>query len=112
MTSFSFKAGCIISAFFFILLLSGCSPAAKEKWLRTLIDGVPGKNKAMQVKTESQRKRKEEKIQLPPKPEILFHVPFLEQLCDSCHDKKYSQKLLLKGKELCFTCHDDFKKSY
>ena len=49
-------------------------------------------------------------IEKPPAPKAFFHPPFVEQMCDSCHDSKFSQKLLYKGKELCFTCHDDFTK--
>ncbi len=44
------------------------------------------------------------------KTQVFFHVPYLEKQCDSCHDTKFSQKLVAAPKELCFTCHDDFTK--
>ena len=43
-------------------------------------------------------------------PSVFFHPPFIEKQCDSCHESKFSQKLVSPVKELCFTCHDDFTK--
>ncbi len=99
--------------FIFIFFLSGCSQATKDKLLKTFIDGVPDKNGSTRVaagaKQEKKAKEMDAKIE-PLKPSLIYHQPFLEQMCDSCHDSKFSQKLILKGKELCFTCHDDFTK--
>lgn len=49
--------------------------------------------------------------QAPESSASFYHPPFLEKQCDSCHDTKFSQKLISAGKELCFTCHDDFTKN-
>ncbi|MDO8663120.1 MAG: cytochrome c3 family protein [Candidatus Omnitrophota bacterium] len=99
--------------FFFLHFLNGCSIQAKDKLLRTFFDGVPAPGKASPiVKGEHKQENqgvKTEKV-VPQAPIQFIHQPFLENQCDVCHDTKSSQKLVLKGKELCFSCHDDFTK--
>lgn len=63
-----------------------------------------------QEKEEAKQEIKKESAPLPQEPAFFFHPPFLEKQCDSCHESKFSQRLISKGKELCFTCHDDFAK--
>lgn len=99
----------------FVLLGGGCSQVTRDKLLRVFIDGAPESNKeessavGQSDPEKSVKERKAEVIQTP-KPGLFYHEPFLEQMCDSCHDSKFSQKLVFEGKELCFTCHDDFTK--
>lgn len=110
------RAGRVLCAvFFFILSLSGCSQVARDKLLRTFIDGVPEKgDKKISTPAKSGQEKKtsdsKEKKEEPVKPSLVYHPPFIEQMCNSCHDSGFSQKLILKGKELCFSCHDDFAK--
>lgn len=100
---------------FFVLFGGGCSQVTRDKLLRVFIDGAPEskKEKSSTVgQPEPERKvneRETEASQLQ-KPGLFYHEPFLGQMCDSCHDSKFSQKLILQGKELCFACHDDFTK--
>jgi len=108
--------GVLVLMLFFSPLLTGCSKEASDKLLRTFIDGVPvheEKNPAPDKKDEKAKSKNEikNKTVLPPAPVQFFHLPFLKDECDSCHDSKFSQKLALKGKELCFGCHDDFTKN-
>jgi len=99
--------------FFFLHFLNGCSIQTKDKLLRTFFDGVPAPEKAAPlVKGENKKEKQEVKTEkvLAQAPIQFVHPPFLENQCDSCHDRKSSQKLVLKGKELCFSCHEDFTK--
>lgn len=102
---------------FFCLALNGCSPAAREKMLRVFVDGVPEaepKKEAPAAGAEQEKRTAKEEVQpqapaqTPPSPTAHFHPPFLENQCDSCHDTKTSQKLIAQGKDLCFSCHEDF----
>jgi len=110
----------LVSAFcivlFFSPLLIGCNKEANDKLLRTFFDGVPAQEKkkpAPNKENEKEKVKKEVKKEaaLPQAPTQFLHAPFLKDECDSCHDSKFSQKLALKGKELCFGCHDDFTKN-
>lgn len=107
----------IVMAIFFT---GGCSPAAKQKMLKTFFDGVPKENTP-----DSQNKAKEEKelnafvesmvkdkLQKANGEDVVIykHAPFAERDCSACHESKFSQSLASQGKELCFSCHDDFLK--
>lgn len=104
----------IYAALFFCLFLSGCGRVTADKALRTFFDGVPGREEAQkkEVKPSKAAGDKNTKAGVVPAefPRQYFHQPFLENQCDSCHDVKSSQKVALAGKELCFSCHDDFSK--
>lgn len=100
--------------FFFAIFLAGCSREARDKLLRTFIDGVPAPKEeklpsAIEEKEEGKKETKAE-IAKPQIPAPFFHLPFLENQCGSCHESKFSQRLISQGKELCFTCHEDFTK--
>ena len=100
----------------FFSLLAGCNPGAKDKLLRTFFDGVPTAGLVSEEKNPADNLEKDSEAKtginspLPETPTQFAHQPFLENQCDSCHDKKSSQKVAREGKELCFGCHDDFIK--
>ncbi len=103
----------IFSLLLFCYILTGCNREAGDKLLRTFIDGVPSaKEEKPAAAEEKENKKPGAKIEaaLPKAPTQFVHPPFSENQCDSCHDSKFSQKLVAKGKELCFICHDDFTK--
>lgn len=105
----------VLFLLFFCSVLIGCSSRVRDKLLRTFIDGVPAPKEEKPVTEEKKEQKEEEKetktqAVLPPVSAQFLHLPFLEDQCDSCHDSKFSQKLVAKSKELCFTCHDDFTK--
>lgn len=90
------------------------SPKAKDKILRALFDGVPVREEEKAVVNEQKQVEAEAKdlgSALPVQVTVQFtHQPFLENQCDACHDTRSSQRTVAKGKDLCFTCHDDFTK--
>lgn len=104
----------VVLLFFFLHFLNGCSAQAKDKLLRAFFDGVPPPEEERPLAKDNeqvQTKTIEPETDLAPKAPVQFiHQPFLENQCDICHDTKYSQRIAVKGKDLCFSCHDDFTK--
>ncbi|MBI2095766.1 MAG: hypothetical protein HYT89_06325 [Candidatus Omnitrophica bacterium] len=105
----------LLIALLSVLALNGCGPATRGKLLRAFFDGVPdGSGKTADAVKDARPEGKTEGPESGTKkqagPATFFHPPFLEGMCDSCHDSTSSQKLIYNGKELCFTCHDDFTK--
>ena len=105
----------------FALCFGGCSPAAKDKFLRTFFDGVPtqkeiaardAKKKSLvpSEKQETENKANAGPAKAAEESTYIQHPPFADRDCSLCHEGQFSQKLVAKGKELCFTCHDDFLK--
>lgn len=76
-------------------------PLSEEK-KNTVTPIVSKEEKTEKIKTAASQ---------PNQPTLFSHPPFLENQCESCHDSKFSQKLTLPAKELCFSCHDDFTKN-
>lgn len=105
-----------IKIIFILFVFGGCSPKTKENLLRTFFDGVPTQETTVIQKTQPQEdpgQKKEASDQLAaqktePAPAFYRHPPYAEGACDSCHTSKSSQKLQAEGKELCFSCHEDF----
>jgi len=101
----------ILSVLLLCSVLTGCNRQARDKLLRVFIDGVPTEQEEKPVIAgEKEKKETKMKTALPQAPTQFFHQPFLENQCGSCHDTKFSQKIVSQGKELCFSCHDDFAK--
>lgn len=76
---------------------------------------MPAVSNQKNARAETKEKaNKQTKIETTPpqqqQPTTYFHRPFLENQCDSCHETKFSQRLVVRGKELCFSCHGDFTK--
>ena len=92
--------------------MAGCSETSRYKILNTFFDGVPGpcQKKPEPEKKENVKKEISSQSSPVPKSTAYFHPPFVENQCDNCHESKFSQKLVMQGKKLCFTCHDDFTK--
>ncbi len=105
-----------IKIIFILLILSGCGPKTKEHLLRTFFDGVPTQEESVTEKNQAQEsvaaEKKTDEQSLAQKtqqaPTFYRHLPYAEGACDSCHTSQSSQKLQAEGKELCFSCHEDF----
>jgi predicted CXXCH cytochrome family protein len=40
------------------------------------------------------------------------HYPYMENDCQSCHDKDSPGELVVQEPDLCYMCHDNFESSY
>jgi predicted CXXCH cytochrome family protein len=110
-----FFHGAIILA---CLSSAGCSRISKEKFLRTFFDGVDVQDKDLAIRGVAPLEEKKKlaanlgpAANLPEIPQQFFHPPFLEKSCDSCHNPAQSQRMISQGKDLCFSCHDDFSQA-
>lgn len=100
-----------------VLLLAGCSPVTKDKMLRIFFDGVRSKDELKKASSNNQPNPSvmpdnavTGQAAKPPEPVIYRHPPYADGECKFCHQDKVSMKLIAKGKDLCFICHDDFLK--
>ena len=98
-----------------VLLVSACSSSSSYGILSFFFDGVPNPNKE-EVKTkdsieDTSKTRTRESILKKANPEFVLHGPYRAKLCDDCHNMKQGFKLLKKEPELCYQCHDDFRKT-
>src|SRR5512139_3378133 len=84
------------------LLAAGCSPEARYRTLSFFFDGVPppaGSEPGMRGPGGPQ---KEAAGKVRPS----SHGPYAARLCEACHQRGGSNKLLLPVETLCLYCHD------
>ncbi len=111
MTRAIFMTGIILMT----LIFNGCHPVSRQRLLKIFFDGVPdsgaeqegrlGKTATNSASVDESKLKASSKIAAP---EGSRHFPFAEKECDACHMSGFSNKLKAEGKELCFSCHDDF----
>lgn len=97
---FSFIAA-VITVF---AAVSACSPDARYRALDFFFDGVPPpgekQNKNVAGKQKDLRKRAD------GAPRARSHGPYEAKLCNACHERGGSNKLILPVEKLCLNCHD------
>ena len=98
-----------------MLLVSACSSSSNYGILSFFFDGVPNPNKK-EVKTnnniiDSSKVKTREDILRRANPKFVLHGPYRAKLCNDCHNTSQGFKLLKKEPELCYQCHDDFRKT-
>ena len=92
-----------------------CSPMARYKVLSIFFDGVPNPSQVSLVDTTAvaDRRALEERLRrLRMGPQYVFHPPYQDRDCSSCHDIQAGNRLLSPQPDLCYGCHDDFRDSY
>ena len=114
--------GLLAALTFGVMLLAGCRTDNKQKWLSLFFDGVPqpgatnalviirpvlssGANAAAQAQSAAA-------TPVPAlRPKMDVHPPYAQRDCTACHESEFSQKMIGKPGEVCFSCHTDLKKS-
>jgi len=77
-----------------------------------IFDGVPGTETESSIQNDTipaAFKGKKTRKKKDPVAEFVFHEPYKERDCASCHDKNSGSRLLEPQPDLCFQCHDDFR---
>ena len=99
-----------------VMILAGCTTDSKQKWLTFFFDGVPqpGATNAV-VAPDTHRPAATNAVSgspavaPPPRFQLDVHPPYANRDCTACHESQFSQKMLGKPGDVCFTCHKDFR---
>ncbi len=99
-----------------LIILYSCSPSSTNNVFNFLFDGVPSTDT---LKSVNEQVVKSDSLLIPDKKHIktftatlVFHEPYKEKMCESCHDINASNKKIMSMPELCYQCHDDFQSAY
>ncbi len=100
-----------------ISLFWACSPKFSHDVKSFLFDGVPDPYKVEISAINDSLKLDSTSIKgVFSNPivrnEFNLHPPYKKRECENCHDRGSMSKSKLPLPELCYQCHDDFKKSY
>lgn len=93
------------------LLFVSCSPKINYKLLSSFFDGVPNPDVAdsiSQIDSPVQADENSLNTNIPEKPQFIFHYPYLEKECSSCHDQDNMAQYVEEQPELCYVCHENF----
>lgn len=100
-----------------ISFLIACSPKSNYKVLSAIFDGVsdPFLIDSLRIadsisKIDSASFQQNSETNL--KPQFVFHPPYKEKECATCHDQNVMGKLLQPEPGLCYQCHDNFAQKY
>ncbi|MFN8165552.1 MAG: cytochrome c3 family protein [Bacteroidia bacterium] len=101
----------LVAIFALSVFIIRCTPEKHFRTLSFFFDGVPDPNKkpdslllATNDTSHLQVKKAEQ--------ESFDHKPYAEDKCESCHEKGFSNRLLIPQPDLCYTCHRDFRQMY
>lgn len=97
----------------FILTISSCTSERKHDILSFFFDGVP-ENDSTATFTSSQLDSEGDMVvnRNSSNKEFFSHKPYEEEKCSSCHEPGFSNRLLYKMPELCYTCHNNFNTEF
>ena len=97
-----------------IIFLNACSPEGTKKTLNFFFDGVPGEEVEQIDVADSLNQPYSSTIvsAISSKPQNIYHLPYLEKECASCHDWSSFGKYVLSQPRLCYQCHEIFKEKY
>jgi predicted CXXCH cytochrome family protein len=87
------------------LAVSGCSPESRYRTLSFFFDGVPKPGEETVQVAGGKISRTSQK-DAPGKIRPTTHGPYAAKMCDACHQRGGSNKLILPVEELCQNCHD------
>jgi predicted CXXCH cytochrome family protein len=95
------------------ILASGClSTAGRYRVLSFFFDGVPPPQVAEETPAAVEVTIADAELMMPepeqpPAPQSSRHPPWADRECSKCHDKAGSNRLVARGAELCWTCHEN-----
>jgi len=99
------KAACLVlgaAALFVAAALSaGCSTATHHRVLSIFFDGVPEAKAAVGSDAPAVQASVGRQLVRPGE-----HGPYAAKLCDSCHNSKATNALVVPAEQLCSRCHE------
>jgi predicted CXXCH cytochrome family protein len=87
------------------LLAAGCSPEVRYRTLSFFFDGVPPPAGSTPGAFAGKGPGSSQK-DAAGKPRPSSHGPYAARLCDACHQRVGSNKLILPVEALCLNCHE------
>ncbi len=84
-----------------VALSAGCSNIKHHRALSFFFDGVPEPEPVVVSATPEAQTRVGRQLVQPGE-----HGPFAAKLCDSCHDSKATNALVVPAEQLCLRCHE------
>jgi predicted CXXCH cytochrome family protein len=97
-----------------MVLASGCATQTKRQWLIFFFDGVPPEKTNLVATATSAgangQRTNEQPATVAGRPEspVVFHPPYAEGKCASCHESKFSHRLRSDLGAACVSCHKSF----
>ena len=105
----------IITAFSLFCIFS-CSPKTGHKILTFLFDGVPEASEPARAFSADSLEKKDEpagnEVNIIAEKPYVFHEPYLDKICDVCHNPSSIGELTMTQPDLCYQCHDDYSWEY
>lgn len=105
---------CIFTLVTFLLIFSSCSLDKNRKILKIFFDGVPDKEKKVDISLKKEKKKAPDKVITLEPLQNSIHPDFKNRNCSKCHNKTATNFLVTDKKKLCFLCHkkDKFNGPY
>ena len=99
-----------------LFMIEACSPKTGNKILSFFFDGVPVSNE-IQITTSVDSLSMADSLKTNELPLIAetpfqYHEPYLDKICDVCHNKSSLGELTMAQPELCYQCHDNFSENF
>ncbi len=91
----------LIAAIAAILAVAGCAQETRYKTLSFFFDGVPEPGQEHVYVVGG--RRIQQKVTTG---QFRSHGPFAAKMCNACHQRDGSNKLILPVEKLCLNCHD------
>ena len=97
-------------------IILSCSPQRKFNILSFFFDGVPPPNASADDQGDSLLVFNDSSMVTGQRTAVIteyyFHDPYQKRKCMLCHDESSMGNMTIPEPGLCFTCHEDFTKSY
>ncbi|MBL0102299.1 MAG: hypothetical protein IPP51_00120 [Bacteroidetes bacterium] len=88
------------------------TPVCHYRTLSFFFDGVPDPNKKEDTTLIVSSDTSLTTLSQKKEPDSYDHKPYAEDMCESCHERGFSNRLLVPQPDLCYTCHTDFTQKY
>ncbi|WP_242132127.1 cytochrome c3 family protein [Aestuariivivens marinum] len=99
------------------IVMISCSPKSSYHFKSFFFDGVPDPINENSIianinSIDSTGFKKRDSILEQAKSKEIYHPPFQEKKCKTCHQKYKRSESMANNKALCYTCHDQFEYTY
>ncbi len=108
-----------LSVFLLLLVIQlwSCSSVPRHSTLAFFFDGVPETSGHIEQNHSDAIKKSDSARANPTAAKTVadknnYHRPYKEKQCGSCHDRDKMGKFVLPQPDLCYQCHNDYRRKY